>query len=63
MWKLTISQTEKVTYERDGEKNSYERENNIDFKTSSLGDLLMLVQDAERLHPVDTKYVIERVGE
>lgn len=63
MWKLTISQKKKVEYEVEGEKKSFDSENKCEFKSKVLGDLLVMVQDAERLHPADTKYEIERVDE
>lgn len=63
MWKLTISQKKKVTYESEGKTNSFEVENRVEFESNVLGDLLALLSDAERLYPDDTKYVIERVDE
>ena len=63
MWKLTISQKKKVTYESEGETKSFESENKVEFESNVLDDLLALLSDAERLYPDDTKYVIERVDE
>lgn len=63
MWKLTISQKKKVTYESEGATKSFETENRVEFESNILGDLLTLLSDAERLYPDDTKYVIERVDE
>lgn len=63
MWKLTISQKKKVEYELEGEKKSFDSENKCEFEAEILSDLLVMVQDAERLYPDDTKYEIERVDE
>lgn len=63
MWKLTISQKKLNTYELNGEEKTFTSDNNVEFKSDILSDLLVLLSDAERLCPSDTKYEIERVDE
>lgn len=64
MWKITIIQKSKVSYESEGKVNTYDKEQEVSFESENANDLMLLVGQLSRLNETqETTYTIEKVGE
>ena len=64
MWRLTISQTTKKSYLKDGQEVTYDSTENVGFESEQIELLLIAVSRFEPLGAIgQTKYTIEKVGE
>lgn len=64
MWKLTIIQKTKESYESEGKVRTYDREQEISYESKEIYELLLRVGQLSRLDATsETTYKIERMGE